>query len=379
MEINKNNKLNFEVNAKDEHETKPICKHFGTCGGCKLQHLNKASYNQHKKEIVQVACEKNKLTEFEILEPITLPQQSRRRCKFIAQKLKSKTMIGFRKSKSHEVVAITECYVILPEMVKLLKPLQNLCHTLLTNKQEAEIYVSHTEGLTDVLIDLGKVEKFLTYEEREAFVEIAKNANIAKLSLKTKTMTDLLYMHTQPIVKFNNVPVNVHSRCFLQASTEADEVLQQILKNLLNDSKIKTIADLFCGRGTFSFAFDNYIKVDGFEADKEALIALNEAAKKHKPNVKGHFVNLYQEPINTDKLNAYDAIVLDPPRDGALKQCEEIASSEVKHVVYISCNPFTFARDTKKLHEGGYKMNVIQPVDQFLWSSHIEVIAHFEK
>jgi len=365
--------------VKGEDGLTPICKHFGTCGGCKLQHLNKASYNQYKKEIVQTACEKNKLNVFEILEPITLPQQSRRRCKFIAQKLKSKTVIGFRKSKSHEVVGITECYVILPEMVKLLKPLQNLCHTLLANKQEAEIYVSHTEGLTDVLIDLGKVEKFLTYEERESFAVIAKNANIAKLSLKTKTMTDLLFMHTQPIVKFNNVPVNVHSRCFLQASAEADEVLQQTLKNLLSDLKVKKIADLFCGRGTFSFAFDSHIKVDGFEADKEALLALNESAKKYKPNVKGHFVNLYQEPIITDKLNAYDAIVLDPPRDGALKQCEEIATSKVKHVVYISCNPFTFARDAKKLQEGGYKMNAIQPVDQFLWSSHIEVIVHFEK
>lgn len=379
MKSNKNKNLSSIIKPEDEVKTTPICKHFGTCGGCKLQHLSKESYIQNKKETVEVACTNNGIENFKILDPIILPSNSRRRCKFIAQKQKGKTLVGFRKSKSHEVVGISECHIVLPEIITLLKPIQNLCHALLNNKQEAEIYVSHTEGLTDVLLDLGKVDKFLGYEEREKFADIAKTSNIAKLSLKTKSMTDLLFMHTQPIVKFNNIPVNVHSRCFLQASKEADITLQQKLRSLLKDLKINKIADLFCGRGTFSFAFDENIKVDGFESDKEALTSLNEAAQKHRKNVKGHYVNLYQEPIEADKLNEYDAIILDPPRDGALKQCEQIALSNVQHIVYVSCNPFTFARDAKKLQESGYKMNDIQPVDQFLWSTHIEVIAYFQK
>lgn len=373
------NALPFKVNVKSEDRVSAPCTHFGTCGGCKLQHMSEDFYKKFKKSIVENALQKNDLADQNVLEPILLPEKSRRRCKLIAKKIKNNIHLGFRGYKSHDIVTIKECHVIVPELENLLKPLQKMSQLILDNKQQADIYLSYTEGNIDVLIDLPKVEKFLDYTVREELASLAQQHSMARLTLKTKDMTDQIYLQKQPMVKFNHIPISVNSRCFLQASNQADMVLQKQVTDYLKDKNPTKIADLFCGRGTFSFAFKNSVKVDGFEADKPALEALNQAAKKYKPNVQGHYLNLYQEPLTSNALNNYDAVILDPPRDGAFKQCAEISKSDVKDIVYISCNPFTFARDAKILQNGGYKISPIQPVDQFLWSSHIEVIAHFEK
>lgn len=384
IDIISQNKFGYKAKVLDilqtsKHRQEPPCPHFKTCGGCALQHMDNTSYQQFKKQLITDALRQKDLTDTIVNDVTMLPEKVRRRCKFIAQKTKHKASLGFRQKNSHDIAHIKTCHVIHPKLEALIKPLEKVCHLLLNNKQQAEIYLSVTENLVDIYIDLGKVEKFLTYEEREDLAYFATRKNIAKLTLKTKDLEDLLYLKEEPFVKFGDVPIHVGSKNFLQASEQADTTLQSFILDYFKDKKIQKVADLFCGRGTFSFIFDNAIKVHGYEADKTALSALNKAALRYKPSVQGHILNLYDEPLQAEKLNKYDAVVLDPPRDGAYKQCLEITKSKVQNIAYVSCNPQTFARDSKVLTDAGYTLKTVKPIDQFLWSSHIEMIGFFEK
>lgn len=384
VEVIQKNKHGYKANLNEVVSPSPQrspapCQHFTQCGGCALQHLNAESYSAFKRTQVQNALAQHNI-ETEVLNLIILPAQTRRRAKFMAHKNKNKVEVGFRAAQSHQLVAIRECHVIHPQMMDTLKPLTNILHRLMHNKQSAEIYASYTSETLDILIDLGKsADLKLGYEDRESIASTAKQAGIARLRVKDKNFTDLMYMATQPVVTFNNTVVETSCETFLQASEDADAKLQQIILSHLKKMKIEKVCDLFCGRGTLSFAFDEGIQVDGYEADKPALTALNSAAQKHKKSVKGIYQNLYQTPLSAKQLNQYDCIVLDPPRDGAKKQIVEIAQSQVQTVVYVSCNPKSFAQDAKVLMSHGYQISAVQPIDQFLWSSHVEVVASFHK
>ena len=85
--------------------------------------------------------------------------------------------------------------------------------------------------------------------------------------------------------------------------------------------------------------------------------------------------DLFRRPLSTKELEAFDAIVLDPPRAGAAAHCAELAASKVKRIVYGSCDPASFARDVRTLQDGGYRLEKLMPIDQFLWSAHVELIA----
>jgi 23S rRNA (uracil1939-C5)-methyltransferase len=162
----------------------------------------------------------------------------------------------------------------------------------------------------------------------------------------------------------------------MQASSFSNDILIDLVMKAAPE-KMKRAADLFCGRGTFSLPLSTLTKVDSYELDKPALSALERAKNKHSRPINTSVRNLFQEPLTNDELNKYDYVVINPPRAGALKQCQELAKTAVPIIIMVSCDPKTFARDAHALIAGGYKLNEATPVDQFLWSDHIEVVGTF--
>ncbi|MFT7144611.1 MAG: 23S rRNA (uracil1939-C5)-methyltransferase [bacterium] len=354
------------------------CPYFSKCGGCAAQHMEDDFYKTWKKDIVKTALKRHNIDDNSLTDPIILPHSTRRRSNLKAQKIKTRLQFGYRQKGSHDIINIDSCLVLRPELVQLFTPLKRLLAEFLANKETAEIWISVTNNQTDLYIEMPQ-HKALSYEERETLASFAKRHNITKFTLKVDGFEDPVYAEGQPTVSFDGIPVSVGAKNFLQASDSADHRLTETLLSFLKDKNIKKVADLFCGRGTFTFAFPNDITVDGYEADRQALEALNNAAKTTAKNIKGVYKNLFLDPLMTTELNEYDAIVLDPPRDGAKEQIKEISKSAVQHIVYISCSPNTFSRDAQNLLESGYQLKIITPIDQFLWSNHIEVIALFEK
>jgi 23S rRNA (uracil1939-C5)-methyltransferase len=165
----------------------------------------------------------------------------------------------------------------------------------------------------------------------------------------------------------------------VQAVAEAEaEMARRILAAV---GKVKTVADLFCGVGAFTFPLAARAKVLAYDGDKLAIEALNAAVKKAtglKP-ITARVRDLFRDPLSPLELNEHDAVVFDPPRAGAEAQAQRLARSKVKTVVAASCNPATLARDARHLVDGGYKIESVTPIDQFVYSAHVEVVTVFRR
>ena len=158
---------------------------------------------------------------------------------------------------------------------------------------------------------------------------------------------------------------------FLQATEDGEAALVGAVLEAVAEPA--ATADLFAGIGTFALALPG--KVRAAEASRDAVLALKRVA----PNMLVEHRDLYRRPLMTDELGGLDAVVLDPPRSGAEAQVAELARSTVARIAYVSCNPATFARDARLLADGGYRLSWVQPVGQFLWSTHVELAAAFAR
>jgi 23S rRNA (uracil1939-C5)-methyltransferase len=143
----------------------------------------------------------------------------------------------------------------------------------------------------------------------------------------------------------------------------------------------KTVADLFCGLGPFALRLAEAARVTAHDSDKAAVAALG-VAHRHTQGLKPITAkprDLFREPLTQFELSAFDAVVLDPPRAGAEAQARELAKAKVRRLVYVSCDPVSFARDAAILVAGGYRLERVVPVDQFAFSAHVELVAGFSR
>ena len=169
------------------------------------------------------------------------------------------------------------------------------------------------------------------------------------------------------------------SGSFLQATAMAEATLAKLVLDGVGSAK--SVADLFCGLGPFTLRLAERAKVFAADADKPAILALQKAVR-HTQGLKPVTAvtrDLFREAMVPVELNGYDAVVFDPPRAGAEAQARELAKSKVKTVVAVSCEPRTFARDAAILVAGGYRLETVTPVDQFAWSTHVEVVGVFRR
>jgi 23S rRNA (uracil1939-C5)-methyltransferase len=358
-----------------------LCKHFGTCGGCLLQDMPPADYAEAKRALVQKALMKAGINA-EVLAPVIVPPHSRRRAVFKIKSLAEGLHIGFHAAKSHTVIDMHHCDVLTPAMFALVGALRQRLEPLFGVGEAAELHVTETEtGFDCAFRWRGGLTPALT----AALSSALSGLGIARLTMGR----DLVFETAAPRVTLGGVPVILPPNPFLQSTAEGEAALQERVLKIVG--KAKAVADLFAGVGTFALPLAKKAKVHAVEQDRAALRALAQAAKHYgsgapsrataeglKP-VTTEVRDLFRQPLTALELTPYDAVMLDPPRAGAEAQAKVLAGSKVPVIAYVSCDAASFARDAAILGAGGYEIGPVVPIDQFLWSLHIELVAGFTR
>ncbi|MBS0275831.1 MAG: class I SAM-dependent RNA methyltransferase [Proteobacteria bacterium] len=349
-----------------------ICRHFGTCGGCSFQDMPDDAYRSLKRSFVVDALAQNGLANTEVDSVIEVMPQTRRRAVFKATKRGGEVQIGFHAAQSHAIVDMHECLVITPSLFALVGSLREFLVTLLNDGEDIEVHATGSDTGLDIAM---RWSRKLTPAISAGIARWAQKNKIARVTLNGNIVTEFGAV----TVRFANARVALAPESFLQPTREGEAALRD--KVLAGVKNAKAIADLFAGCGTFTFPLAQKAKVHAVELDKSALAAIAAAARATqglKP-ITTEARDLFKVPLSGSELKPFDAVVMDPPRAGAKAQATALAASAVRRIVYVSCNAETFARDAGILTKGGYKLGPVTPVDQFLWSSHIELVAAFTR
>ncbi|HZP10679.1 class I SAM-dependent RNA methyltransferase [Methyloceanibacter sp.] len=360
----------LEVVEPSRDRVAPVCRYFGACGGCALQHMEKDAYLAWKRDQVAAAFKARGLTV--AIEPVlTVPLASRRRATLSLGRERQGPVLGYRRARSHDLIDVDACPVLVPVISARLARLKQALGSLLGVRREARVTLTETETGLDVLLEGARPSPVAI----GAFAAEAAALSVARLTAGA----DSIALGGAPELDLSGARVKLPPGAFIQASREAEtEMVALVLEGA---GKAKRIADLFAGLGTFTFALARSSAVDAYEADGAALAQLAEAARrtpKLKP-VRPFARDLFRAPLGVAELQAYGAVVFDPPRAGASAQATQLAKSPVPSLVAVSCNPGTLARDLRILVDGGYRITRVVPVDQFLFSPHIEVVAHLSR
>jgi 23S rRNA (uracil1939-C5)-methyltransferase len=362
----------LEVLTPSPDRAAPACRHFGTCGGCTLQHMAPAPYAKFKREQILRALSARGL-EAEVAETWTTPPGSRRRAAFTAKRVGKQVAIGFHARKSHDLVAISECPVARPAIVAALARLKEVGGYLLGGQDGIGLLVTETaSGLDLHITGLDTAVKALARAEASS---AALRAGFARVSIEG---ADVL-TERRPSLPAGAANLLPAPGGFLQASAEAETEMERIVREHLKFAV--SVADLFSGCGTFALrlaAEASVLAAEGNAAAIEALKVSVRAAHGLKPVV-AEVRDLFRNPYGAAELSRLGGVVLDPPRAGAAAQVTELAKSRVPRIAYVSCDPATLARDLRTLVDGGYRIVRIHPIDQFLWSAHVEAVALLER
>lgn len=349
----------------------PACQHFEDCGGCALQHWQDEPYRLWKRELV-VSALKGRGIDAEVAPLVAYQPRTRRRAVFAARKTEKGVLLGFNRHLSHEIIDIVECAVTVPEIIARLDDLREVGALIAPGSKPFKLAVTLTaSGLDLAASGCGK----LSDDQRRALTALVMKKGFARLSHEGEIIVE----PKKPLIHFGKVPVPVPPGCFLQATADAEEAMVQLV--LDHVGKAKRVADLFCGVGTFALRIAEKSAVHAVENDALALAALDRGVR-HVQGLKPVSVerrDLFRRPLMPKELLTYNAVVFDPPRAGAEEQALELAKSKVEKVVAVSCNPVTLARDLAILTKGGYRVTRVTPIDQFLWSPHVEAVATLVK
>jgi 23S rRNA (uracil1939-C5)-methyltransferase len=354
---------------------------FGHCGGCMLQHFEHRAYRAWKLGLVESALHQRGLDMPEGAALIDTPPSSRRRARFAAERTKDGLNFGFHLPESTEIAPDAACPVLSPALAAALPVLRELSLAALGVGGSAVVTASITETGLDVLITLEK-----PLERRRALTEAAMKASrsgaegLARLCWQRgKGEPEPLFQNLAPRLHFGGIAVDLPADSFLQPSAEGEAALVAAATAFAKGAK--SIADLYSGCGTFTFPLAKIGKVQAVDSVKPAVAAIIAAANRSglSGRVTARARNLDASPLPPEELKPFDCVVFDPPRAGAKSQAEMLVRSRIKHVVAISCNPASFARDARILIDGGFKMERLVAVDQFVWSAHVEVVALFKR
>jgi 23S rRNA (uracil1939-C5)-methyltransferase len=347
-----------------------ICRHFGICGGCAYQDMPDADYRALKRNLVVEALARHGFAEAIVEESLEVAPGTRRRAVFKVAKKNGATQIGFHAARSHAIVDMQECFVMTPALTALVPRLREAMSSLLRENEDAELHVTDTDEGFDVAFKWARARKL-----QGEFARMAEKLGIARVTVGGETLVEL----AKPSTVFGKARVTLPPGSFLQPTRKGEAALQARVLSALKGAK--NVADLFAGCGTFALPLAAQSKVHAVDSDDPALAALAAAARATqgpKP-VTTEKRDLFKRPLFQGELARFDAVVLDPPRAGAAAQASQLAASKVARIAYVSCNAGSFARDARMLVDAGYRMGTVLPVDQFLWSSHIELVASFTK
>jgi 23S rRNA (uracil1939-C5)-methyltransferase len=354
----------------------PPCHHFGRCGGCQLQYIGDAPYRAWVRDRAAMALAHHGFDAGLVLDLVITPRASRRRVALKALRVATGVVLGFNERKSHQIVDINMCPVTRPELVALFDPLRAALAKVLPQRMAATVHMTLTAGGVDLLVEAPKE---LSLVDREALVAFAEENDIAALHWQDQGFLDPVVIRREPVMNLSGTRVPLPPAAFIQASDEGEAALVDAV--VAGCEGYGRVADLFCGIGTFTFPLAHHHQVLAVEGAKAALDALAggvNMARGLKQVVTRHR-DLFRRPLSRTELAMFDAVVFDPPRAGAKEQVAELAYADVARVVAVSCNPNTFSRDARMLADGGFRLESVLPVDQFLWSPHLELVGVFSR
>ena len=350
----------------------PPCPHFTRCGGCALQHASGATVATWKTDTLRTTLAARGLVGVEIRPIVTTPPGSRRRITVAGRRTKKGVQVGFHSRGDVTVVPVEACPVAEPALVAVLDRLEELVRKGASRKGELRI----TLTLSPAGIDAAVTEaKDLSGPEMALLAGTATRAGLARLSWNGEVAVTI----SPPVQIFGRARVVPPPGGFLQPTLAGEHALLAAARDAVGPAA--RIADLFSGSGTFALALADEAEVLALESEGPAIEAL-EAGWRGCPGLKTVRAirrDLFNRPLRPAEMKGLDAAIMNPPRAGARAQAEQIAAGGPQRIAYVSCNPATFARDAQLLVEGGYALDWVQPVDQFRWSPHLELVGAFSR
>ncbi|MGI9352596.1 MAG: class I SAM-dependent RNA methyltransferase [Rhizobiaceae bacterium] len=361
-----------KVLKKSPDRIEPSCPHFGRCGGCQTQHLEKQAYEKWKLGLVNSPLEKSGITH-PVVPMITFENHSRRRCVFNVRNTNNGVLLGYTERASNTIIPIETCPVLVPEIVESLEDIRRLASSLPQTRKPFRLSVLVTKNGLDIDIE-GAVS--LKSEQKAVLIRKALSTGFARIS----SDHEILVEKRKPILQMGQCELVPPPGVFIQALEAAEREMTGLVCE--HFSNCKTMADLYSGIGTFALRLAENSTVWAVEENKTALQALDRAWREtggKLKQIKTEARNLDRRPVGFQEMKKIDGLVFDPPRSGAEAQARQIAKSKVGKVAAVSCNPQTLARDLAILTAGGYFITRIVPLDQFRYTPHVEVVVLLQR
>ncbi|PZQ59017.1 MAG: RNA methyltransferase [Sphingomonas taxi] len=349
------------------HHQPPPCRHYPECGGCQLQHLDDASWSAFIVDRIASALAAHGL-DAPIRAPLLSPPRTRRRATLHAE---PSGRIGFSAARSHQIVDLHECHVMAPELFAMVRPLRRLLPTFRARRR-LDVHLTRADQGVDLLVR-GVAPEGLAHHD--ALTDMAQAHRLARIAFDDGLGPETRWEPQPVTITLGGVPVPLPPAAFLQATVEGEAALVAAVRDAVAGARVA--ADLFAGLGTFALSLPG--RVYAAEGARDAILSLKAAADRAQRPVFTEHRDLFRRPLTTAELDRFDAVVIDPPRAGAREQIIQLAASRVPAVAYVSCNPSSFARDAKDLCDAGYRLEWVQPVGQFRWSTHVELAARFSR
>ncbi len=363
-------RLLLRVETASAERIAPICPHFGVCGGCAVQHWDFARYQAWKRDLVVTALEHAGLA-VAVDDLIDAHGEGRRRTVLHARRGTHDVLqVGYAAPRAHRIVPIDHCPILAPGLAGAIDAAWAIAEVLRPSGKPLDIQFTATEAGMDV-----DVRGSGALPSGHA-AQLARMADAHRLARITRH-GELIAQRAKPTVRMGRALVPLPPGAFLQATTEGEAALARLVSQHVGDAR--TVADLFAGVGPFALRLAERARVIAADGDERAISALREAAAATqglKP-IETQRRDLFRRPFLAQELKGLEAVVFDPPRQGAEAQARALAASAVPVVVAVSCNPATFARDASLLVDGGYRLTRVTPVDQFRYSAHVEIVARF--
>ena len=375
-----------------------LCEYQNICGGCPLRYLDENAYRKQKEEHFLKIMQNINQENINIAPAVFIADGLRRRAELTFTYSCGKIKLGFNANQSHELTDIEKCQALCDKinfiLLNLRRFLEDFCAVNQTVKiknkiktlsvKSGKIWLTVAENGIDLLLE---IDISANLQHRLLISEfISANPSVIRFSISHKNNIPETIMETSaPYINICGHHVFIAAGTFLQASDAGQKALTDLVIKYVGSS-FGNIADLFCGIGTFSYPLSDNIKnkITAVDSSAELLSGFQKTVNSLTiPNIKIINKNLFKYPLDAEELKHFDIIVFDPPRAGAAAQVKKIAGASPENkpqkIIAISCNPHTFVNDANTLLSGGYHIEEITMVDQFVFSNHIELVALFEK
>lgn len=356
------------------NRTEPVCRHFGKCGGCQLQHVAEPALAEFVRDRVVGGLEGQEVRYGDVLPAQLSPAQSRRRAALTALRTGKQVAVGFNAAQSNQIVDMRMCPLLLPELFALIAPVRELLVMIAQPRRPVKVKMQMLDQGVELILEGVKAEGL---DAAMALQDFAGAHRLARFAIDQGDGLEILWQPEPPTMRFGDVTVEVPPFAFLQPTATGQAALIDAVTRAIGDAG--AVADLFAGVGTFALSVQAGRKIYAAEGARDAIAALTGAANRARALVATEHRDLFRRPLVPAELNRFGAVILDPPRAGAEEQVKQLAGSTTPVIAYVSCNPASFARDAKMLVEGGYSLDWVQPVGQFRWSTHVELAARFSR